>query len=43
MALLREHLTDTEFRFHVGKGEQMDGSQVIRFALEAITWAAAEP
>lgn len=42
-ALLRQHLTDTEFGFRVGRGEQMDGSQVIRFALEAIARAAAKP
>ena len=42
-ALLRQHLTDTEFRFRAGKGEQMDGSQVIHFALEAIARAAAKP
>jgi len=43
VALLREHLTDTEFRFRVGRGEQMDGSQVIHFALEAIARAATKP
>ena len=42
-ALLRQHLTDTEFRVRVDKGEQMDSSQVIRFALEAITRAATKP
>jgi hypothetical protein len=44
-ALLRQHLTDTEFRVRVRveKGEQMDGSQVIRFALEAIARAATRP
>ena len=42
-ALLRQHLTDTEFRFRVEKGEQMDGSQVIHFALEAIARAATKP
>ena len=42
-ALLRQHLTDTEFRFRAEKGEQMDGSQVIHFALEAIARAAAKP
>jgi hypothetical protein len=41
-ALLRQHLTDTEFRFCLGRGEQMDGSQVIHFALEAIARAATE-
>ena len=40
-ALLHQHLTDTEFGSCVGRGEQMDGSQVIHFALEAITRAAA--
>ena len=43
VALLREHLTDTDFRFRVGTGEQMDGSQVIHFALEAIARAATKP
>ena len=43
VALLRQHLTDTEFGFCVGRGEQMDGSQVIHFALEAIARAAAQP
>jgi hypothetical protein len=42
-ALLHQHLTDTEFGFCVERGEQMDGSQVIHFALEAITRAAAKP
>jgi predicted ATPase/DNA-binding SARP family transcriptional activator len=42
-ASLRQHLTDTDFRSRVGMGEQMDGSQVIRFALEAIARAAAKP
>ncbi|HJY97964.1 MAG TPA: BTAD domain-containing putative transcriptional regulator, partial [Streptosporangiaceae bacterium] len=44
-ALLRQHLTDTEFRVRVRveKGEQLDGSQVIRFALEAIARAATKP
>jgi hypothetical protein len=42
-ALLRQHLTDTEFRVRLGRGEQMDGSQVIDFALEAITRAATKP
>jgi tetratricopeptide (TPR) repeat protein len=40
-ALLRQHLTGTEFRFHAGRGEQMDGGQVIQFALQAIARAAA--
>src|SRR5580704_7898450 len=39
-ARLRQHLTDTEFRFRVEKGERMDGSQVIQFALEAVGRAA---
>ena len=39
-ALLRQHLTGTGFRFHAGRGERMDGGQVIRFALEAIARAA---
>jgi predicted ATPase len=42
-ALLHRHLTSTEFGLCVGRGEQMDGSQVIHFALEAITRAAAKP
>jgi hypothetical protein len=41
-ALLRQHLTGTEFRFHAGQGEQMDGGQVIEFALQAIARAAAK-
>jgi predicted ATPase/DNA-binding SARP family transcriptional activator len=41
-ALLRQHLTGAGFRFHAGKGEQMDGGQVIRFALEAIARAATK-
>jgi hypothetical protein len=41
-ALLRQHLTDTGFRFHAGKGEHMDGGQVIQFALEAIARAATK-
>ena len=32
----------TEFRFHAGKGEQMDGGQVIQFALQAIARAATK-
>jgi predicted ATPase/DNA-binding SARP family transcriptional activator len=43
VALLRQYLTDAEFRVRVEKGEQMDGSQVIRFALEAIARAATKP
>jgi hypothetical protein len=39
-ALLRQHLTGTEFRLHAGRGEQMDGGQVIQFALQAIARAA---
>lgn len=39
-ARLRQRLTDAELRFRVGRGEQMDGSQVIDFALDAITRAA---
>jgi len=42
-ALLHQHLTDTEFRVRVDKGEQMDRSQVIHFALEAIARAATRP
>ena len=42
-ALLHQHLTETEFRSRAGRGEQMDGSQVIHFALEAIARAAAKP
>ena len=42
-ARLRDHLTGTEFRSCIRKGEQLDGAQVIDFALEAITRAAAEP
>jgi hypothetical protein len=42
-ALLHQHLTDAEFGSCAGRGEQMDGSQVIHFALEAITRAAARP
>jgi tetratricopeptide (TPR) repeat protein len=42
-ALLHQHLSDTDFGLCVERGEQMDGSQVIHFALEAITRAAAKP
>ena len=42
-AVLRQHLTDTAFRVRAEKGEQMDGSQVIHFALEAIARAATKP
>jgi len=41
-ARLRDHLTGTEFRSCIEKGEQLDGAQVIDFALEAITRAAAK-
>jgi hypothetical protein len=41
-ALLRDHLTGTEFRFCVDKGEQLDGAQVIDLALDAIARAAAK-
>src|SRR5262249_56296846 len=41
--LLGQHLTDTEFRFQAGQGEQMGGGQVIQFALQAIARAAAKP
>lgn len=40
-ARLRDHLADTEFRSCTGEGEQLDGAQVIDFALDAITRAAA--
>jgi hypothetical protein len=40
-ALLRNHLTDTEFQSCARKGEQMEGNQVISFALAAITRATA--
>lgn len=39
-AQLPQRLTGAELRFRVGKGEQMEGSQVIDFALDAITRAA---
>jgi hypothetical protein len=42
-ARLHDHLTDTEFRSCIDKGEQLDGAQVIDFALEAIARAAAKP
>jgi predicted ATPase/DNA-binding SARP family transcriptional activator len=42
-ALLQQHLTDAEFGLRVGRGEQLDGSQVIRFALEAIARADVRP
>ena len=41
-ALLHQHLTDTEFGLGARRGEQLDGSQVIRFALEAIARAATK-
>jgi predicted ATPase/transposase len=39
-ARLRDHLTGTEFRSCIQKGEQLNGAQVIDFALDAITQAA---
>ena len=42
-ALLRDHLTDTEFRSCTDKGEQLDGAQVIDLALDAIARAEAKP
>jgi tetratricopeptide (TPR) repeat protein len=42
-AMLRQHLTGTEFRVRAGKGEQMDDGQVIHFALEAIARATTKP
>ncbi len=42
-ALLRDHLTGTEFRSCTDKGEQLDGAQVIDLALEAIARAEAKP
>ena len=41
-ALLRQHLTGTEFRSQARRGEQMDGGQVIEFALQAIARAATK-
>ena len=41
-ALLRDQLTGTEFRSCITKGEQLDGTQVIDLALEAIGRAAAK-
>jgi len=41
-SLLHQHLTGTEFRSHAGSGEQMDGGQVVQFALQAIARAAAK-
>jgi len=42
-ALLRGHLTDTEFRRCTDRGGQLDGAQAIDLALEAIARAAAMP
>ncbi len=42
VALLRDHLTSAEFRSCIGKGEQLDGTQVIDLALQAIRRAAAK-
>ena len=42
-ALLRDQLTETEFRSCVDEGEQLDGAQVIDLALDSITRAAAKP
>jgi hypothetical protein len=42
VARLRDHLTGAEFRSCIGKGEQMDGTQVVALALEAIGRAAAK-
>ncbi len=42
VALLRDHLTGAEFRSCIGKGEQLDGTQVIHLALQAIRRAAAK-
>ena len=42
-ALLRDQLTETEFRSCIAKGEELDGAQVIDLALDAITRAAAQP
>jgi hypothetical protein len=39
-ALLRDQLTETEFRSCIGKGEELDGAQVIDSALDAIARAA---
>jgi predicted ATPase/DNA-binding SARP family transcriptional activator len=41
-ALLRDHLTGTEFRSCIDKGRQLDGTQVIDLALEAIDRTAAK-
>jgi len=39
-ALLRDQLTETEFRSCADKGERLDGAEVIDLALDAITRAA---
>ena len=41
-ALLRNNLTGTEFRSCIDQGEQLDGTQVIALALEAIGRAAVQ-
>ena len=41
-ALLRDQLTETEFRSCVSKGEGLDGAQVIDLALDAIARAAEQ-
>jgi predicted ATPase/DNA-binding SARP family transcriptional activator len=41
-ALLHQHLNGTEFRSRAGAGEQLDGGQVIQFALQAIARAATK-
>jgi predicted ATPase len=42
VGLLRDHLTATEFRSCIDNGEQLEGTQVIALALEAIGRAAAK-
>ena len=42
-ALLRDQLTETEFLACTGKGEDLNGAQVIDLALDAVTRAAANP
>jgi predicted ATPase/DNA-binding SARP family transcriptional activator len=42
-ALLRDQLTDAEFRCCTDRGGQLDGAQAIDLALEAIARAAAKP
>ena len=42
-ALLRDQLTEAEFRSCIAKGEELDGAQVIDLALDAIARAAAQP